>query len=151
MQLTIRPMAVRQRPKKLAQDAQEASEHNQERLDQLPGEITHQQAIEKIHRDGAAQTQAINAANDSADGSAATAGNNLNSSNRPAGLNEKDPCIDQLRTLLATINANQQAMLALMNSFVDSQGVIAQRIDSLNSKYTLVQRQIYELQLTGNK
>jgi hypothetical protein len=140
--------AVYELAQKAAKDAQDASVHNQQRLGQLPDEIQHARDVEKIQRDAAAQVQAATV---QANASGTAGGAGVSSAGRWGGSNEKDPGIDRLNTLLSTINANQQAMLALMNSFVDSEDRIAQQIESLTSKHTTIQRQIYHLQRTGNK
>jgi hypothetical protein len=137
--------------KKLQENALQASKHNEDRLARLPGEIIHAQEVENIHREGTAQTEAINAASGPADGTASAAHPSGRPLNCPTGLNEKDPCIDRLNTLLSSINANQEAMLGLMNRFVDDEGRIAQQIEALTSKHTTIQRQLYHLQRTGNK
>jgi hypothetical protein len=131
--------AVYELAQKAAKDAQDASVHNQERLGQLPGEIQQALNVEKIQRDAAAQAGSI------------TAQAGASSAGRWGGSNEKDPGTDRLNTLLSTINANQQAMLNLMNRFVDDQGRITQEIESLQHKYSKLERQLYHLQRTGNK
>ena len=147
-----------------AKDAQAASEHNQERLTQLPGEIGQAQKLEQIQKDAAAQITAAQAATPSIPNTPSQnpdnktggvqgepSGGNENSVTRLEELNNNHLLNDRLNTLLATISANQETMIGLINNSMTSQLGIVSEVQSLKSKYSTLQSQVHELQSSGTR